>query len=219
MDRAMSVGGTVVLLRNRMGDGLETLLIRRPDRGSFAGGWVFPGGVVENADVESADVETAGERVDADEEPIAARAAIRECEEEVGVRPADLVTLSCWVPPVEAPKRVRTWFFLAAAPDGDLVLAPDEVVEARWLTPADALSLHEAGELRLFPPTWVTLQALAKTASVAGALAAASVPELYATHIVEGGIFVWGGDAEHPEGGGGRHRLETAALPWNYLRD
>ncbi|WP_033104696.1 NUDIX hydrolase [Microbacterium profundi] len=209
MDTIMPVGGTVVLLRDRRSGGVETLLIRRPDRGSFAGGWVFPGGVVEEAD-----------RVDdSDERGIAALAAVRECEEEVGVRPADLVTLSCWVPPVEAPKRVRTWFFLASAPPGELVLAADEVIDARWSTPAEALELHAAGQLRLFPPTWVTLQALTQASSVASALAAASVPELYATYIIAGGVFVWGGDAEHPEGGEGRHRLETAALPWNYLRD
>lgn len=208
----MPVGGTVVLLRDRAGGGVEALLIRRPDHGSFAGGWVFPGGVVEDAD-------RALELDGSDEQGIAALAATRECEEEVGLRPESLMTLSCWVPPVEAPKRVRTWFFLAAAPSAEMVLAADEVIDARWLAPEEALELHASGELRLFPPTWVTLQALAQTSSVADALAAASVPELYATHIVAGGVFVWGGDAEHPEGGAGRHRLETAALPWNYLRD
>lgn len=208
----MVVGGTVVLLRDGQPGGVETLLIRRPDRGSFAGGWVFPGGVVDDADAALA--------LDgADEQEIAALAAARECEEEIGLRPGDLITLSCWVPPVEAPKRVRTWFFLAAAPSGELVLAADEVSEARWLTPSEALRLHAAGKLRLFPPTWVTLQLLAQTSSVAGALASASVPEVYSTHILAGGVFVWGGDAEHPEGGEGRHRLETAALPWNYVRD
>lgn len=205
----LPVGGTVVLLRDRGSAGFETLLIRRPDRGSFAGGWVFPGGVVEDADFAGV----------SDERWVAARAAARECEEEVGLRPADLITLSCWVPPVEAPKRVCTWFFLAAAPAGDLLLAPDEVVDARWLTPDEALGLHAAGELRLFPPTWVTLQTLTRTGGVAGALAAVSAPELFATRILAGGVFVWGGDAEHPEGGEGRHRLETAARPWRYRRD
>ncbi|MEW1975897.1 MULTISPECIES: NUDIX hydrolase [Microbacterium] len=212
MDAMMPVGGTVVLLRDRQAGGFETLLIRRPDHGSFAGGWVFPGGVVDDADAALA--------LDgSDEQEIAALAAMRECEEEVGIRPADLVTLSCWVPPAEAPKRVRTWFFLAPAPSGDLTLAVDEVVEARWLTPSKALQLHAADNLRLFPPTWVTLQAFVQATSAADALAAASVPELYATHIIAGGVLVWGGDAEHPEGGEGHHRLATAALPWNYQRD
>lgn len=93
MDATMLVGGTAVLLREGA-DGLETLLIRRPDRGSFAGAWVFPGGVVEEADVVPGETE----------QHIGARAAARECEEEVGLRPADLHVLSCWVPPAEAPK-------------------------------------------------------------------------------------------------------------------
>ena len=210
MDATMPVGGTVVLLRDRQGGAVETLLIRRPDRGSFAGGWVFPGGVVEDAD-RTLD--------DADEQGIAALAAIRECEEEVGIRPSGLIALSCWVPPLEAPKRVRTWFFLAPAPAGEVILAADEVVEARWVAPSEALEQHAAGELRLFPPTWVTLLALAQASGVSEALAAASVPELYRTHILARGVFVWGGDSEHPEGGEGRHRLQTAALPWDYVRD
>ncbi|MGM7697310.1 NUDIX hydrolase [Microbacterium sp. A84] len=208
MDATMPVAGTAVLLRDRA-EGLEVLLTRRPDRGSFAAAWVFPGGMVEPEDA------VAG----ASEQQTAARAAIRECDEEVGIRPAELVTLSCWVPPVEAPKRVRTWFFLATAPEGELTLSPDEVEESRWLTPAEALRLHAKGELRLFPPTWVTLHALAQLASIDAAFAATSAPELYATHIIGDGVFVWGGDAEHPEGGDGRHRLETASRPWRYLRD
>ncbi|MGO2745831.1 NUDIX domain-containing protein [Microbacterium sp.] len=217
MTETMLTGGTVVLLRDGP-DGLETLMIRRPDRGSFAGAWVFPGGVVEDADV------VAGEN----EQQTAARAAARECEEEVGLRPAELHAFSCWVPPAEAPKRVRTWFFLAAASEGELRPAPDEVVETRWLSPAEALRRHADDALMLFPPTWVTLTALAGCGSVADALRSASVPEasvpeasipeVYVTHILGGGVFVWPGDAEHPDGGSGQHRLETGALPWRYTR-
>lgn len=203
----MLVGGTVVLLKDDAG--LKTLLIRRPDRGSFAGAWVFPGGVVEDGDV------AAGET----EHETASRAAARECEEEVGLRPVDLHALSCWVPPIEAPKRVRTWFFLAQAPGGEVRAAPDEVREAVWLSPSEALSRHAEGGMALFPPTWVTLTWLTERTSTADAVAASSVPELYATHLVGDGVFAWGGDAEHPEGGEGRHRLETAALPWRYTRD
>lgn len=208
MDATIPVAGTAVLLRD-CADRLEILLTRRPERGSFAAAWVFPGGIVEPVDVFPGEIE----------QQTAARAAIRECEEEVGVRPADLIALSCWMPPAEAPKRVRTWFFLATAPSGELTLSPDEVEESRWLAPAEALRLHTAGELRLFPPTWVTLHALARLTGAEDALSDASVPEFYATHIVGDGVFVWGGDAEHPEGGEGRHRLETATRPWQYLRD
>jgi len=209
MSATLPIGGTAVLLRDGA-DGIETLLIRRPDRGSFAGAWVFPGGVVEATDL----IE------DERESQTAARTAARESEEEVGLRPEGLVAISCWVPPIEAPKRVRTWFFLAAAPTGELRMAPDEVEDARWLSPEAALRAHAEAEIVLFPPTWVTLHALSegRAASVAEALDAAFVPELYATHLLGDAVFVWGGDADHPEGGEGVHRLDTAVLPWTYTR-
>src|SRR5690606_35707609 len=149
MDQTMLVAGTAVLLREGL-QGLEVLLIRRPDRGSFAGAWVFPGGIVEPADT----------RPEATEVEDAARAAVRETLEEVGLQVSGLTTLSRWMPPVEAPKRVRTWFFLATEVDGQITPSPDEVAEWRWIRPADALVAHVEEEIQLFPPTWVTLNSL-----------------------------------------------------------
>jgi 8-oxo-dGTP pyrophosphatase MutT (NUDIX family) len=208
MAQARLDGGTAVLLRER-GASVETLLIRRPDRGSFAGAWVFPGGVVEQGDIAAGD----------DDALDAARAAARECEEEVGLRPVDLRAFSCWVPPREAPKRVRTWFFLAEAPDGEVVPAPDEVMEAVWISPAAALQRHAQGELMLYPPTWITLNDLTAHTSVEDALASATTLETYSTHLLGDGVFVWEGDAQHPLGGTGHHRLETDAMPWRYTRE
>ena len=51
-DPDIPVAATVVLLRDGAG-GLEVLMIERPDRGSFAGAWVFPGGKLEDAMKES----------------------------------------------------------------------------------------------------------------------------------------------------------------------
>lgn len=204
----MLTGGTTVLLREAA-DGPETLLIRRPDRGSFAGAWVFPGGVVEEGDV------IEGES----EQQTALRAAARECEEEVGIRPSDLRPLSCWIPPIEAPKRVRTWFFVGSPPAHDLRLSPDEVMDAQWISPTEALRRHAADELVLFPPTWVTLSGLTAALTAGAVLESASDPKVYSTHLIGGGVFVWGGDAEHPDGGDGRHRLDTSVLPWQYVRD
>lgn len=208
MDETLLVGGTTVLLRST-GAGVQTLLMRRPERGSFAGAWVFPGGVTEETDAEGAVTEV----------QTAERAAARECEEEVGVRPEHLTALSCWVPPVEAPKRVRTWFFLAQAPDAVVHAAPDEVVDVQWIAPADALRRHADGDMVLYPPTWITLRRLAARSSVDDAVAAASAPEHYTTVLLGGGVFVWEGDSEHPAGGAGRHRLDTSSLPWIYTRD
>lgn len=207
----MLVAGTLVLLREAV-HGPEVLLIRRPDRGSFAGAWVFPGGMIEDVD----------RRAGAAEVQDASRAAVRETFEEVGLHAAGLVELSQWTPPIEAPKRVRTWFFLASEVKGEVTPSPDEVVGWRWVRPEDALAQHSDSEIELFPPTWITLHSLVGTTDLASALAVASEPQSYATHILaglEGQTFAWKGDAEHPEGGRGQHRLETGVRPWRYLRD
>lgn len=194
----LPVAGTVVLLRDGA-DAPEVLLLRRPERGSFAGGWVFPGGKVEEAD----------RRLGAAEIDDARRAGIRETSEEVSLEVTDLVALSQWHPPAEAPTRIRTWFFLAPAPaDARIVASPDEVAAHTWITPAEALARHAAGEWTLFPPTWVTLHRLSRFPDADAALAAAGAPALFRTQVVEtaeGRDFVW----EHG-------RLVTASLPWRF---
>ncbi|AMB59447.1 hypothetical protein AWU67_11910 [Microterricola viridarii] len=233
------LAATVVLLREppRGAGGVEVLLLERPrDRGSFAGGWVFPGGAVDAEDLPGAAPGSAVALLDltpADEEAASRRAAVRETREETGLllREADLVTLSLWSPPAEAPKRLRTWFWLAAAPTGAIVLQPHEAVDHRWLTPDAALALHAAGELRLFPPTWLTLHGLLGAASVAEVLQGArrSVRAEFATRIVRGAdITLWPPDVAYGDAAidmglvdalGPRHRLEMRELPWRYLRE
>lgn len=197
-DADLPVAGTVVLLRPGAA-GVEVLLMRRPGRGSFADAWVFPGGKVEESD----------RRPGATEEADAGRAGIRETEEEVGLVIHDPVVLSRWQPPIEAPVRIRTWFFLAAAPDGDLTLSEGEVVDTAWVTPAEALERHAAGEWTLFPPTWITLHQLTDAVSVESALASAGIARLFATSVREtdqGTAFVWD-----------ELRLETGSLPWRLV--
>lgn len=193
------VAGTVVLLRDAP-DGFEVLLMRRPDRGSFAGAWVFPGGRVDEGD------RVAG----APEVEHARRAGIREVEEEVGLTVDGLVLLSRWEPPELAPTRIRTWFFVAQAGDGELRLSADEVADARWVSPAAALARHDAGEWALFPPTWVTLHELARHRSVGTVLAPRQEVPFFRTRMVdtpEGTVFHWDD-----------LRLETGTLPWRLVR-
>ncbi|MGJ0387772.1 NUDIX hydrolase [Microbacterium sp. CGR1] len=194
----LPVAGTAVLLRTAA-QGFEVLLMRRPDRGSFPGAWVFPGGKVEQRD----------RRDGADEQDDARRAAVRETLEEVGLVVTDPVVLSRWQPPAEAPVRIRTWFFLADAPDGVLRVSADEVVDAVWITPADALQKHSAGEWVLFPPTWMTLHQLGRFESAEEALFAGGVARHFSTRVVEsdrGPAFEWDG-----------LRLETGSLPWRVV--
>ena len=192
---SLPVAGTAVLLR-AADPGFEVLLIRRPDRGSFAGAWVFPGGKVEPGDVRAGDPEIEDAR----------RAAVRETFEEVGLTVDDLTVLSQWQPPIEAPTRIRTWFFLTDAPDSEPSPSADEVAEFVWLSPAAALSRHGAGEWTLYPPTWVTLHQLSAFTDAAAALASGGAAQRFQTRVLDAGrTFAW-------EQG----RLDAGALPWRF---
>ena len=224
-DSGIPTAATVVMVRDGA-DGVEVLLIERPDRGSFAGAWVFPGGKIEDADRLG---------VDEPEEAVARLAGVRETREETGlVLDSDvLVTLSCWDPPPGIALRIRTWFFAASAPGGSLLLAADEAIAAEWVRPGDVLARHGRGEVTLYPPTWVTLHALTGHDEVESILASGRLGgieryETIARRGAEGPILLWDGDAEYDpaapveaSGSGvdsARHRLEIGALPWRYTR-
>lgn len=221
------VAATVVLMRDSMA-GLQVLMLERPhDRGSFAGAWVFPGGSVDLEDGLAVLLERVPQP---GEERAARRAAVREVREETALDVAEgaLHLVSCWTPPPVVPKRFRTWFYYAAAPDGDVVLSPDESIDSRWMRPADAFELHAAGAFSLVPPTWVTLHSLARYESVDEALQDADQRERteFVTRrvAVQGGhVFMWHGDVAYSDealidADGARHRLDTRVLPWTYQR-
>ena len=137
------LAATVIVLRGE-GEGLEVLLAQRTPQARFMGGaWVFPGGAVSPEDGEG---------------DVALRAAaVRELNEEAGIELADpgqLVTFSRWITPEEGKIRYDTWFFLAALPPGaEPTVDGEEMVDARWYTPAQALADGEAQEILLVFPT------------------------------------------------------------------
>jgi 8-oxo-dGTP pyrophosphatase MutT (NUDIX family) len=222
---------TVVALRD--GDGeLEVLMIERGTATAFGGMWAFPGGVIEDDDVPAG--------TEPDPMPAARTAAVRETEEETGVRidPDGLVWWSHWLPPGRgalSTKRFSTWFFVARVdPDQVAVPRPDvgsgsaadaEVAAIRWLAPAVALGMQERGEILLAPPTYVTLSQLVRYGDVASALTAAD-PCYFATEIVFDGdtrVCVWEGDVAYGGGDhrspGPRHRLAMDEVAgWRYLQ-
>ncbi|KJL30977.1 NUDIX domain-containing protein [Microbacterium azadirachtae] len=211
-DEDLPVAGTAVILRDGA-RGIEVLLMRRPDRGSFARAWVFPGGMLEPGD------RVAG----AEESEDAGRAALRETAEEVRLALERLVLLSCWVPPEGIPKRVRTWFFLAEDPGTGAVAAEDEAVDVRWFAPDAALAANDAGEISLMPPTWRTLHGLLGAATVQEAFALARVPDpaVFRTRMEpseNGRIFYWDGDELAGGAPGARHRLVAEKPVWRYER-
>ena len=146
---------TVILLRGG-GDGLEVLLVQRNPESRFMGGaWVFPGGAVNRTEGDG---------------PAALRtAAIRELDEEAGIRldgPEQLVPFSRWITPAQVRIRFDTWFFLARLPTGERpTIDGAEIVDQRWYEPAAALEARSRGELLLVFPTIRHLEQLTQFAS------------------------------------------------------
>src|ERR671915_935672 len=155
---------SIIVLRDSP-EGPEVLLVQRnPEQRFMGGAWVFPGGAVHDADGGHAGT------------------ALRELEEEAGIRiadPAALVPYSRWITPEEVKVRFDTWFFLAEAPPG-AEARPDggECVEARWLRPQVALEEGARGELMLVFPTIKHLEQLAEHGSVREAVEVASAREV-----------------------------------------
>ena len=155
---------TAIVLRDAPG-GPEVLLVQRnPDSRFMGGAWVFPGGAVHEED--------AGH----------AGAALRELEEEAGMRLADverLVPFSRWITPAEVKTRFDTLFFVAESPpDAEVRVDGAECVAARWIRPADALAEFQRGELLLVFPTIKHLEELEAFGSTAEALEAARTREV-----------------------------------------
>ncbi len=212
--------GTVVAVRDG-GVGLEVLLLERAPRGDADGPrpWVFPGGKVDPADHGP------------DEEPVverARRAAVREAGEEAGLalRTETLVTISRWVTPPVTPKRFDTWFFLTGvAADASVRVDGQEIARHRWLRPDDALAAHREREIRLAPPTFVTVTWLVEHGDVRTAAAALGEAPLITFHprihtTAEGACILYPGDAGYEDGrlehDGPTHRLWARGRDYRY---
>jgi 8-oxo-dGTP pyrophosphatase MutT (NUDIX family) len=112
-----------------------------------------------------------------------------------------------WITPVIEPRRFDTRFFAAALPVGQRTRdVGGEAAEVAWVRPADALAASRRGEIRLFPPTAVTLSELAESGDVDTALTgprqvAPLIPEVYER---EGAVWLTvPGLTEYPTAPGG----------------
>jgi 8-oxo-dGTP pyrophosphatase MutT (NUDIX family) len=134
---------TVIVLRGGS-DALEVLLVKRNPASKFMGGaWVFPGGAVDRNEGEG--------------QPALRAAAMRELGEEAGIElndPDTLIPFSRWITPAAVKIRFDTWFYLTPLPDGATPeIDGNEIVDARWYEPRQALEAAGRGELLLVFPT------------------------------------------------------------------
>jgi 8-oxo-dGTP pyrophosphatase MutT (NUDIX family) len=216
---------TVILARPAVDPehAFEVLMLRRDSRLAFAGGmWVFPGGRLDAGDYgDDLDARSSAEQ----------RAAAREALEEAGllVEASALTRWSHWTPPEhDRGHRFSTAFFVAVAPDGEVVVDHGEIRAHLWVSPRRAIELHAAKEVELAPPTFITLVQLAEAADAEAlvALASSRDPEHFSTRISsdEGALVaLYHGDAGYDANDGSmagpRHRLVMGDGEWVYLRD
>lgn len=173
--------------------GPEVYVQRRVPSMAFAPSRVvFPGGGVDPAD-HSLDPSTPGvpelaAAMGVSPEAAApyAAAAVREVEEECGVRVAvaDLRGRGHWVTPDFEPRRYDTWILAAGMPaDQHARGTTTESDHSGWVRPGELLDRFAAREVLMLPPTVWALEALADFDSAEAFLAdrpriARVVPEL-----------------------------------------
>jgi 8-oxo-dGTP pyrophosphatase MutT (NUDIX family) len=100
---------------------------------------------------------------------------------------------SRWITPIVEPRRFDTRFFAAALPAGQRTRdVGGEASEVAWVAPEKALSAGERGEIRLFPPTAVTLSELAACGDLATVLAGprAVAPIIPDVQLREGAVWL-----------------------------
>lgn len=88
-----------------------------------------------------------------------------------------------WITPEVLPIRFDARFFVAAVPSGQEA-SPDgkETVEARWISPRDALEEHQKGSLKLAPPTFHSLSELAGFSTAGEAIASTHGKRILTRH-------------------------------------
>lgn len=213
---------TIVLLRER-DQQLEVLMLRRTASVSFAAGnWVFPGGRIDTTDYQGV----------ADDDAAAAVAALRELQEETSLRQnlSDLMLFAHWTAPKAIKKRFATWFFLAeVSSDAEIIVDGGEIEAHCWYRPQRALEAFSAGQIKLMPPTFVTLTELAACKNLCEVKAfyqARLQPRVFHPRWVpvEGGTcMLYAGDDGYESQSvsvtGKKHRLWAMDAGWRYECD
>jgi 8-oxo-dGTP pyrophosphatase MutT (NUDIX family) len=179
------IASTVIAARDTS-TGPEILVVERSAASRFLPGYVaFPGGAVDDGD------RALAVRWFGDGEEAARAGAVRELIEEVGLAltatglvaadgaeplapvhatppsPAQLPEIARWVAPDDVPVRFDARYFALRAGVGiDPVPDRTETADAWWVSPVHLLREWEAGERRLYWPTWLTVQEVSACGSV-----------------------------------------------------
>ncbi len=113
----------------------------------------------------------------------------------LGVRADLLRPWAHWITPEVEPRRYDTRFFVAGLPASQSTRdVGGEADATMWLTPAEAVRLHERGELEMLPPTITTLRELSEYSTVAAVMAAAKARDI--APILPRVVFSGGDDGD-----------------------
>ncbi|MET7484005.1 NUDIX hydrolase [Streptomyces sp. NPDC005538] len=107
-----------------------------------------------------------------------------------------------WITPEFEIRRYDTWFFVAVLPEGQRTRnASTEADRTVWITPGEAATGYDSGDLTMMPPTIATLRGLIPYDSAAEALSSAPArdltPVLARARLEDGEIVLaWPGHEE-----------------------
>lgn len=155
---------------------------------------------------------------------------MREAQEEAGLllRPDRLITLSHWTTPFGRNRRFATWFFLAAAPEGGVVIDDGEIRAFEWHTLDAAISGCESGQINLAGPTYVSLVRLRHLPTVAAALGFvdARTDEVFRPRLIRSGDVTYSVydddpayDSDDLDRPGPRHRMQMLEAGYRYINE
>ncbi len=201
-------------------DGMEILMVRRsPESSAFPGAWTFPGGHIDADDYGKMALE---------EKTAALQAAVREAWEEaqLKVESEELMFISRWTTPDYFSRRFRTWFFIWEADERPVRIDGTEIIDYRWIGPAEVLAHQRAGRMDLPPPIFILTTLLSHHRDKAAAVSHFQIAEpiIHTPRVacVDGGFcFMYPADAGYaacdPEIPGARHRLWAMESGWCYV--
>lgn len=171
MQRPIRHAASLIAGRDAPGGVFQVLVVERGAGARFLPGYVaFPGGAVDDADTQAA------ARWFGDPGEASRAAAVRELAEEtaidlVGIDASALPQICRWVAPEEVPVRFDARYFAADVPSAEPVPDGGETAAAWWADPVTLLGEWEAGDRKLYWPTWLTMTHVAGCRAVADLLA------------------------------------------------